>query len=153
MLGKQINFDSCSGDIEWTNKELKRAQILIQTNFKNNILNNDGAFQFPLENDVGESLLSVIEKCYIVRKDEIRQYLIKEQLLKRNIPLVENIDWKLKWVMGSSSLITVSEPLLQLSLHCAVGSEATPKTINFEINFEQVDEIINKLEGLKKQLS
>ncbi|KAI4461002.1 comm domain-containing protein 4-8 family member [Holotrichia oblita] len=151
MLGKSVSFERCSDDIEWTKEELKSVQLLIQTNFKNNILNNDGVFQFPFEN-LNETLRIAIEKCYEIRKDEIRQNLIKENLLSKDIPLVENIDWKLKWVMGSSSTITVSEPLLQVDLHCAVGNEVNRKIVNFEMNLSQMDELINKLETARKSV-
>lgn len=151
MLGKSVSIEKCSEDIEWTKDELKSVQLLIQTNFKNNILNNDGVFQFPFEN-LNETLRIAIEKCYEMRKDEIRQNLIRDNLLSRNIPLVENIDWKLKWVMGSSSTTTISEPLLQVDMHCAVGDEVKRKTVNFEMNLNQMDELINQLEIAKKSV-
>lgn len=151
MLGKRVNFETCTGDIEWTNEELKKAQLLIQTNFKNNILNNDAIFQFAFEG-VNETIRNVIGKCYELRLNEIRQNLVKEDLLSRNIPLVENIDWQLKWVMGSSSLVTVSQPLLQVDLHCAVGSDIKRRTVNFEMNLDQVEELISKLEEARNDL-
>ncbi|GJQ82120.1 hypothetical protein Trydic_g15907 [Trypoxylus dichotomus] len=152
MLGKTVDFENYTGDIEWSKDELKKAKLLIQANFKNNVLNEDGAFQFPFEN-VGETLYNDIQKCYEIRKDEIRQNIVKENLLDKDIPLVENIDWKMKWVMGSSSLVTVSEPLLQVDLNCAGSSKPKKETVNFEVNLEQLEELITKLEQVRSGLT
>lgn len=104
--------------------------------------------------DLNPDSRQCIIDCYEIRKEEILQAIIREKLSKYGKPLVENIDWKLKWIMGSSKLASLREPLLQVDLHCfKKQDESARKTINFEMNLEQVDKLIAGLEKVKSEIN
>lgn len=83
------------------------------------------------------------------------QYLARTYVLKNGNNLVENIDWRLKWVLGSSDLAILKEAYLQIDLNGVQNKdEKIQKTsISFEANLEQVDQIIKELKAVKKELS
>lgn len=76
--------------------------------------------------------------------------MLKERLMKLDQPLVENIDWKVKWVCGSSKLASLSQPLARIDLHCLENSKGR-STCSFEMNLDQVSDMIQKLEEYKEQ--
>ncbi|XP_053676441.1 uncharacterized protein LOC128726646 [Anopheles nili] len=81
-----------------------------------------------------------------LRKPEIAQRLIDEvNRLEGGVPLVESFDWNVSWVMGSSSLASVRKQLCTVLLACRdVDSKA--KVISFEMNRNQVEQVISQLE-------
>ncbi|XP_026823087.1 uncharacterized protein LOC113561079 [Rhopalosiphum maidis] len=67
-----------------------------------------------------------------------------------------DFDWKLKYVMGSSSLSTLEEPLLQVILHLKDGPRSNntenPKVSeNVFLEFSQ-EELLLFIEKLKQSL-
>lgn len=66
---------------------------------------------------------------------------------------MENIDWRLKWVLGSSDLATLQEPRLQVDLHCVSknGNSIVKDIVNFEASLEQIDNLITDLTKLQKE--
>lgn len=139
----KIDFDSYSGDIEWTREDFEKARNLIQRFYQSRVTNDD----FKLEG-VPKEVQAAIESCYRVRKEEIYQAAVKKSLLENGVEnLVENFDWKVKWVMGSSKMASLREALLQMSFSCAGGS-----SVDFEMNREKLDGFIAELEKIKNEL-
>lgn len=151
LIGREIpSFNNISSDIQWTIDESDKARNLIRNLYKSNLLNNT-EFQTNLI-DLPDNINEAIKNCYDVRKDEILQAVAKDNFRQAQLPLVENFDWKLKWINGSSKLASLSEPVLQVDLHC-MGIDKPKTTVNFEMNLEQLDQFILELESAKKQLS
>ncbi|KAJ8967548.1 hypothetical protein NQ314_002863 [Rhamnusium bicolor] len=152
LLEKQnANFDNyCNGgDIEWTKEDCHKARRCIQNFYRQSVIENT----FQLSNDLASDLQKAIKQCYEIRKNEIFQALAEECVIKNGHNLVDNIDWKLKWVLGTSDIATTREPLLQVDLHCSrKGKSKREKYIvNFEANLEQVDNLISELTKLQKE--
>lgn len=82
------------------------------------------------------------------------QALAKECVLNKGYNLVENFDWKVKWILGSSDLATIKEPIVQVDLYCINKEKDTLKRniVNFEANSEKLDELICALTQVKKEL-
>lgn len=154
MIGKKTSsFDNYSGDIEWTNEEYHKARNQIQNLFKSNIINNNISFEVNIP-DLPSNIIHEIKNCYVIRKKELLQFVMKESYLNSGLPIVENIDWKLKWINGSSKLASISEPILQVDLHCLNKDAANSKSlVNFEMGLEQLDKFINDLENAKALLN
>ncbi|KAF2901925.1 hypothetical protein ILUMI_04261 [Ignelater luminosus] len=151
---KHANFDSYSSDIEWTNEDYHNAIKFIQNLYRENTQSTAENILVPKVQDLNPDSQQCIVDCYEIRKEEILQAIIRENLSKCGKPLVENIDWKLKWILGSSKLASLREPLLQVDLHCfKKQDESTRKTINFEMNLEQVDKLIAGLEKVKNEIN
>ncbi|KAJ8937676.1 hypothetical protein NQ318_002346 [Aromia moschata] len=111
LLGKRIaNFDNYnSGDIEWTKDDYDKTRKCVQHLYRQCIIENN----FHLDKEISPNLEEAIRNCYEIRKDAIFQWVAKECVLNLGHNLVDNIDWKLKWILGTSDLATVREPLLQ----------------------------------------
>ncbi|XP_017782311.1 PREDICTED: uncharacterized protein LOC108566780 [Nicrophorus vespilloides] len=146
MIGrKQTSSAPYGGDLEWTPGEAQKARSLIQNVYKQMIVDEES---FPNISDLSESDVKVIKECFAIRKEEICQSVAKERYLAMGQPLVENIDWKLKWMIGSSQVPCFSEPLLQVDLRCT-DKDKKENNINFEMNLEYVDLLIKDLESAK----
>lgn len=141
----RTSFDSCSGDIEWTNDDFVKARNLIQRLYQQRAKIAEDNSILKLEG-VSKAVQEAILDCYELRKEEIQQAVIKKSWLQNGAEnLVENIDWKVKWIMGSSKMASLREPILQLNLNC-VGE----KSIDFEMDLGKVDALINELEKVIK---
>ncbi|KFB37302.1 AGAP009671-PA-like protein [Anopheles sinensis] len=83
-----------------------------------------------------------------LRKPEIAQRLIDEVNRREGgVPLVESFDWDVSWVMGSSSLASLRKQLCTVVFACR-DVDSKPKTVSFEMEREQVDEVIRHLEAV-----
>lgn len=148
---KQIQFDSYSGEVEWTEKDYKAALHFIQTLYREQVINQS----FDLESKVAElesnDVRQAVLGCYRIRKNEIVAGITKDLMLRNGGLLVENVDWKLKWVMGSSKFAALREPLLQVDLSC-FQTDKNRATVNFEMTVDTVDMLIEELENAKRAL-
>lgn len=146
---KQANFDKYNSDIEWTNDDFNNVKCQIQKFYRETAINGDFPDQFD------SSMEEEIKKCFQIRKGHILEALIKESLVKSGCCLVDNFDWKLKWILGSSQLAGIREALLQLDLHCALKreneEEIIRETVNFEMDLETVDNLIEQLQSVTSQ--
>jgi hypothetical protein len=148
---KQANFDNYNSDIEWTVEDFNRAKSEIQKICRESVLNEN----FELETHFVENVQQEIKNCLEIRKDDIFQALVKEKLVDSGHSLVENFNWRLKWVLGNSKLASVREPLLQVDLDCAknVDHKLTNETVNFELNHESLNLLIQQLEKASNELN
>lgn len=150
---KQIKFDSYGGDIEWTEADYNQTLTFVQNLYRESVQNpSEDNFQLKLQ-ELNPNMQTAIKECYDIRKNEIFQCIVKESLLKHEFPVVQNIDWKLKWIMGSSKLSALREPVVQVDLHCFKSQkENVRQTINFEMNLDQVDQFIAELERIQMEI-
>lgn len=99
--------------------------------------------------ELGKDKIKCIKDCYEIRKPEIQRAVTNECLAKMDCPVVTDFDWKLKWVVGSSTLSSIREPLMQMdlytkqvdqddNLHCG--------KINFEMNVHELNQFIQEAE-------
>lgn len=147
MSGYRRDLKS-SLDVKWTETDCDRVRNLVQKFYRDCAVDSNHAH---IES-IPTSFEEVIKNCYQMRQNEIDQAVAKDCLLSSGAKnLVENIDWKLKWIMGSSKLSTLREPILQMSLSCVEKSEnhISKNVIGFEIDMEQVDNLIDSLEKAK----
>lgn len=137
-----IDFDSYSSDIEWTRADFEKARNLIQGLYHKRAENEE----LKLEG-ISKEVQAALENCYNVRKQEIHQAIANRSLLESGVEdLVENFDWKVKWIMGSSKMASLREAALQMDLHCV------NRSVNCEMNLEKVDLLISELEKVKGEL-
>lgn len=144
--------NSTHSDTEWTGEELKRTTTKIQNFYRQCAINNH--FSFP--NDSPEKSKYALAKVYESRQKDIVNALMKENFMNNGHHLVENIDWKLKWVLGSSQLATIREPVCQVELGYLLpekNSTGLKKSINFEVHLEKLDELISLLDNLRTELN
>ncbi|XP_060528990.1 uncharacterized protein LOC132703632 [Cylas formicarius] len=148
LVGKRKFIDS-EGASEWTSEDKIKIQKVVAKLFCNSALSNS----IVVAEDVPPTLKSSLENCLLLYKKDILKTLFIENVTQKT-PLVTNFDWKLKWVLGTSKLATIKEPILQLDFHCVSNLKTGPiqETINFEANLEQVDLIITCLTTAKRQL-
>lgn len=154
VSGKHRRFDNGGVQhVEWSETDYEKAHSLIQNFYRDCVAKTktSGIEGAP------PNVQNVIKDCYEARQGEIFQAVAKDTLLCSGAKnLVENIDWKLKWIMGSSKLSTLREPVLQMNLSCIEKSEANVNVrnvVNFEMNPEQVDKLIDNLEKAKSSIS
>lgn len=149
---KTPNFDiDCSGDTEWSQEELARTREKIQNFFRQNAFSQ----KFSLPSDLSENVKSAFENVSKIRHKDILNSIIKENLINNGHNLVENLDWKLKWILGSSKLSILREPVCQVELRYASAEKGlmSKKVIHFEANLEKLDEIISLLNNVKNELN
>lgn len=150
MQKQNTNFENYNnGDIEWTEEDFDRARAYIQHLYRQSVIDNNLELPKDLTTDIQEAVTC----CYKIRKNDIFQALAKECILQKGHNLVENIDWRLKWVLGTSDLATLQEPRLQVDLHFASKNtnNVTKNVLNFEANLEQIDNLISDLSKLQKE--
>jgi len=149
---KQVDFDSYNSDIEWTKEDYTSAINWIQNLYRESISACNKIDDSKLQ-DLSPHLQQCIKDCFEIRKKQIFQTIVVENLLKNGQQVVENYDWSLKWINGSSKLATLREPLLHVDLHCFKDENETErKNIKFEMNFEQVTKLTANLEQVLRDL-
>lgn len=131
-------------------ESLKDTKNYIKHFYHTAVIEKDCKPDPALSKEVKECL----KTCYDVRKEDIFQALAKESLLKAKHNLVDNFDWKIKWILGSSDLATIKEPVVQIDLHCIYQDKDVIKRniVNFEANSDKVDQLINALTKIKMNL-
>ncbi|KAG5893298.1 hypothetical protein JTB14_023508 [Gonioctena quinquepunctata] len=112
LVGKrEANFDNYNSvDIEWTKEDYDKARKGIQNCFSQSVIEDELNLR---KQNLDVNVEEAVRNCFLIRRNEIFQAMAKEAVLKNGNNLVENIDWKLKWVLGSSDLASIREPLLQ----------------------------------------
>lgn len=152
LTGRTANYqNNSSKDIEWSKADSIKAKQQITHLYKSCALKNEDLNE-KLK-DLPASIQEAVINCYNIRRNHILQSVLLNDLAKTGQPIVKNIDWKVKWVLGSAKLVTISEPLLQLDLNCIQKSEVAESTVNCEMNLEQLNSFIAELERAKTELS
>lgn len=141
----KIDFDSYSSDIEWTRIDFEKARNFTQNLYKDRVKAEGENFKLQ---GIPADIQQALENCYNVRKEQIFQAQMKDSLLENGIDVVENFDWKVKWIMGTSKMASLREPLLQVNLHCASNNK-----LEFEADLEKLDCLIAELERAKSALT
>lgn len=143
---RKTNNENQHSNVEWTKEEQEAIKRNVKNFFRQSAIENT----IELDSSLPDKIKSALKSCYEVRKSEIIQALAKECVIRRGHNLVENFDWKLKWILGSSDLATIRQPLLQIDFHCM---NIEKNTVNFEGNLEQVDSLITALLKVNKELN
>lgn len=106
--------------------------------------------------DLPQPVQDAINDCFKLRHEDIRDAVLQESFLQTTgLNLVENIDWKVKWVLGSSKLSLHKEVLLQLDLNCVQANDKCDivrNCVTCEVDKEQLDKLIANLEEVKIEL-
>ncbi|GLV32338.1 hypothetical protein CBL_00951 [Carabus blaptoides fortunei] len=105
-----------SSDIDWSTQDYETARKFVQNVYKKKVT---AATDYDMDEDLaglGIEQIQCIQQCYQIRKPEIQRFLTKECLAKTDYPVVTDFDWKLKWIIGSSTLSSLREPLLQMDV-------------------------------------
>lgn len=87
-----------------------------------------------------------------MRKTDLIKKLQIELLAKQGEPVVIDYDWKIKWIIGSSSLSSIREPIVQIDLHTLKISETNENitdTIQFEMNINEFKQFKENLLAAK----
>ncbi|CAH1182138.1 unnamed protein product [Phyllotreta striolata] len=155
LIEKQpITFDTCNirGILEWTKDDFEKSKKNIQLFYKKSTIENN--FDANLLH-INDKIHETLKICYEIRKDDIFQYLARTYVLKNGNNLIENIDWRIKFILGSSDLTALKDVYLQVDLNGVQKyNEKTENTsVSFEMNLEQVDELIQDLRNIRNQLS
>lgn len=104
--------------------------------------------------EMGTEKVNIVEDCFNIRKSDILSKLQTEILSKLDNPLVTNFDWKVNWIIGSSSLSSIREPIIPVdfsTLH-SKNNENIRNIINFEMNSNELDCFTNQLENAISKL-
>lgn len=150
MQKQSTNFENYkNGDVEWTEEDFRGTRAYVQNLYRQSVL--DGNLDTP--KDLTSDVQEAITRCYTIRRNDIFQALAKDFILRNGHNLVNNIDWRLKWVLGTSDLANLQEPRLQVDLHCTnkIGNKINRNVVNFEANLEQIDNLIGDLSKLQKE--
>lgn len=91
--------------------------------------------------ELQQSLLIILKN----RQAEITEELTREINSRVNL-LLTSFDWDINWIMGNSSLSTHRYQLATLILNCR-NKLGESENINFEVNYQQLDELIKLLES------
>lgn len=101
----------------------------------------------------------IIMECLEVRQGDIQNALLEEKCAISG-PILQDFDWKIKWVMGSSKLSSLREPLLFLDLHLRDGKNMTTqksdikqKTVSLEMNKNELNKVLAVLEKAQEAVS
>lgn len=92
--------------------------------------------------------------CLDIHKKDIGRALISE-LASISGPILEDFDWKLKWVMGSSTMSSLREPLLQMDFHLSHGKsqgEVNNNTVNVEMDSNELKNLLFSLERAQEAI-
>ncbi|XP_012252447.2 COMM domain-containing protein 8-like [Athalia rosae] len=141
---KRMTFQQFTNSVQWTEEEYEIIRAFFSGLFRNPALLYLEEEKMPQQyNDASAELQVTIRKCVSVRREQLVNALLKEHSIKNGTTLLD-FDWRLKWVMGSSKLATLREPLLQLDL--IVEDKKSQRILDLELNRNELDMLITALE-------
>ncbi|PSN36265.1 hypothetical protein C0J52_22620 [Blattella germanica] len=101
----------------------------------------------------------IVLECLSVRQKDIQNILFQEKCAISG-PVLQDFDWKVKWVMGSSKSSSLREPLLSLDLHLSEGRNLrkngigiNKKTVSLELDKEELNKLISILEKAQETVA
>ncbi|KAJ9596125.1 hypothetical protein L9F63_012709 [Diploptera punctata] len=137
--------------VETAEEKNVRFQKLLQ----NSPLNSFKEIKEKLGN-IDSSRLEMVLECFSVRRNDIKNILLQEQCAISG-PVLQDFDWKVKWVMGSSKSALLREPLLNLDLYLSEGGSLkikdTQRVVNLELDKDELNKLISALEKAQETLS
>ncbi|XP_046611821.1 COMM domain-containing protein 8-like [Neodiprion virginianus] len=141
---KRVTFQQFTNSVEWTENEYKIARQVIF-----DLLRNPAVLYLENERmphryvETPAELQLAIRTCVNIRREHLVKALLREHSIKNGTTLLD-FDWRLKWIMGSSKLATLKEPLLQLDL--ITEDSKSQQILDLELNRDELDMLINALE-------
>lgn len=103
----------------------------------------------PLLDSYGDERRQILNEIYEERKVDIVLKLLKEHN-SRCGPVLDKFDWKLKWVLGSSSSVNLRYPLVELMLDTVQTEQdkIVRKSITLELTKDELDVLLNSLKSV-----
>ncbi|XP_058790979.1 COMM domain-containing protein 8-like [Phymastichus coffea] len=134
----------------WTKEEFNDFYIQILK-----LLHNPNSLYCDIEkmslefHELPKHIQDAMMTCLKVRKSELTDALLYHYSSKHK-PTLLNYDWSLKYVMGSSTMVSIREPLLQLNLICKDKKEEN--IIKLELDESELNMLIETLETVANPL-
>ncbi|KAK3923230.1 COMM domain-containing protein 8 [Frankliniella fusca] len=135
----------------WNRSQFLEANSLIKEFLAECVVNDYDKQKVEERLSLEDSQFQALMNCLVTRKDEL-QISILNHFNNGQSQVLRDFDWKLKWVMGSSSLASHQETLLELDMstvkHTKVpmNSESPMARISVELTREDVLTLISALE-------
>lgn len=92
-------------------------------------------------------LAQLVAECLWVRRDEIREELVKESCNISQASLTD-FDWKLKLVMSSDKLGSIQRPVLDLDLDISENGHRRKEQL--ELTKEELEALLSSLDAANK---
>ncbi|XP_034255100.1 COMM domain-containing protein 8-like [Thrips palmi] len=148
----------CSSS-SWTSSQFLEATSSLKTFIVECAVNSHDQRQIAENLPLPESQINCLMNCLAVRGDELKHCLLSK-LKNGTSEVLTDHDWKVKWVMGSSSLSSLQETLLELDLTTTKGDpSALAKNVStqhgrirIELTRDNVNTLINVLEKAQESL-
>ncbi|GLH00913.1 Coiled-coil domain-containing protein 134-like Protein [Gryllus bimaculatus] len=110
---RQYHYDNFKSCTNWSNDEYDILHTYFKTSI-HEILKNPSSEQILKQcPGLSSDHVQCVLDCVVVRKIDVENLLLCKSFAVSG-PKLQDFDWKLKWVMGSSALSSVREPLLLL---------------------------------------
>ncbi|XP_003424158.1 COMM domain-containing protein 8-like [Nasonia vitripennis] len=131
-------------NVQWTKEEFNNVHKHISTFLHNPSCLYVDEEKMPLEyHEFPEHVQQAILTCLRVRKNQLTNALLYEYSSRHILTMLE-FDWRLKYVMGSSKMASIREPLLQLDL--ILKEKQANQILELELNKDELDLVINAIE-------
>lgn len=143
-----LQSDLTKEDLELTRKALNSVLCSVA------MIENENDLQKSLKDklpNLEKSQMETIYDIFQIRRIDIMKYMVNN-LNSLNSPLLNNFNWRLKWVLGSSTLASYKEPLLQCDFVFKKLNDESFKQITTELSSNEVDLILSCLESAKTEL-
>ncbi|XP_047001582.1 COMM domain-containing protein 8-like [Schistocerca americana] len=144
-----MKYEAVKASTDWTAEEHSCICNEIKKLFSEvvgNSLGNEMVLANAPELDVSHR--KCLLDCLDIHRKDIKRTLIAD-LASISGPVLKDFDWKLKWVMGSSKMSSLREPLLQMDFHLSQGKsqdEMSSSTVNVEMDRNELKNLLSSLE-------
>ena len=105
--------------------------------------------EHPDIDKVSKGVQAAIVECFEDREKELHAYLLDQT---ENISgvggVVKDVDWSVNLVLGSDTMSSLREPLLNLSLH--TEGDAGRETEHLELSIDELKMLINSMDAAYK---
>ncbi|XP_014210148.1 COMM domain-containing protein 8 [Copidosoma floridanum] len=131
--------------VDWTKEQFNTLYRLLLKLFHNpSCLYIEDEKMPPEYTQLPKNVQNVILACLRVRKSQLTDALLNDYLSRQG-PTLSDFDWRLKYVMGSSKMASIREPLLQLDL--ILKDKQKEQVLGLELNLEELDLMIDAIES------
>lgn len=101
-----------------------------------------------LPETIPDHFCTAVESVFHLRQGDLVGQVVKQRVAQSGRSVVENFDWRLKWILGSSTIAELREPLCQLDLIC-LGSDLCKSVVSFECDLKGLEQLISVLQQCK----
>ncbi|XP_077285842.1 COMM domain-containing protein 8-like [Arctopsyche grandis] len=138
-------WQNLTSNLQWSDQELKTAKEELMKIIIEAVHYTDSQKLDALKNIYDGDKSDYIVHCISSRKLDIAKALLKQHNASVK-PVLDDFDWKVKWILGNSSSTVMKYPLISVDLYTLSHENNESDSVSVELTKSELDSFIETLE-------